>query len=295
MKVLDFGLVKALDDQQQAGLHATGIAHRHAALHVARGDPNAQLGRCPQRPVRRRRRRLLPAHRPAGVRRGKRRRPVPEARRHAAHAALRAHAHADPGRARSRAPGLPGKIAREASANGPRPGHPHRALPRSAASGRSKTPTPGGAATNAAKPPQLISPTRATPPPTATTSPSTTTDDTGCEIGWHAPGFGGNALSSKGVALDRVARKLIVNVWWRQYHSDSRPVTSDSNLRNCVYVGCVGQRPSRRQMLGRCPRHPLRNKDICSACSMSRATAAGMRFAIPNDRRKNLVHSQTFG
>ena len=29
--------------------HAASVAHRHAALHVARGDSDAELGRCPQR------------------------------------------------------------------------------------------------------------------------------------------------------------------------------------------------------------------------------------------------------
>ncbi len=68
VKVLDFGLVKALDEQKQAGLTQQTFAHRDTTLHVARGDSAAELRRCTQRYLRRGRRWLFPAHRCAGVR-----------------------------------------------------------------------------------------------------------------------------------------------------------------------------------------------------------------------------------
>ncbi len=70
VKVLDFGLVKALDDQQAGRADAASFAHGHAALYVARGDSNAEFGRCAQRSVCGRRGRLFSADRPAGVRGG---------------------------------------------------------------------------------------------------------------------------------------------------------------------------------------------------------------------------------
>ena len=45
VKVLDFGLVKALDDDDSRRRRRRALADRHAALHVARGDPDARLGR----------------------------------------------------------------------------------------------------------------------------------------------------------------------------------------------------------------------------------------------------------
>ncbi len=65
VKVLDFGLVKARGEPARRHRRGDG---RHAALHVARGDSAARLGRCVQRPVRGRRGGLLPADRAAGVR-----------------------------------------------------------------------------------------------------------------------------------------------------------------------------------------------------------------------------------
>ena len=78
VKVLDFGLVKAIDDEKQA--RQTGRPGRHAAVYVARSDPDARSGRCPQRSVCRRRRRLFPADGPAGVQRHVAGRIVPAAR-----------------------------------------------------------------------------------------------------------------------------------------------------------------------------------------------------------------------
>ena len=132
VKVLDFGLVKALDEQKQAGRTQTGVADRHAALHVARSDPD-----CPTSVDARSDLYAVGAvgyfllTGAARLRSRQRRRTVPEARRHAADSALRTHAYAHSRRARSGSLGLPGKIAREASANRPRPGNPHRPLPRS--------------------------------------------------------------------------------------------------------------------------------------------------------------------
>ena len=47
VKVLDFGLVKALDDAEAGRADAAGLAHRHAALHVARGDSDCRTRSMP--------------------------------------------------------------------------------------------------------------------------------------------------------------------------------------------------------------------------------------------------------
>jgi serine/threonine protein kinase len=46
VKVLDFGLVKAVDDQQQRGM-TIRLRLRHAAIYVAGGDSTAEFCRCP--------------------------------------------------------------------------------------------------------------------------------------------------------------------------------------------------------------------------------------------------------
>ena len=153
VKVLDFGLVKALDDQKQAGLT------QQASL---TGTPLYMSPEAIQLPNSVDARSDLYAVGAVGyfLLTGQ---PVFEAdnvvdlcQKHVAtppDAALRTSADADSRRAGRRALGLPGKVARQAPANGPRLGAAHRPLPEATAwNGRSKKPTPGGAATNGANP-----------------------------------------------------------------------------------------------------------------------------------------------
>ena len=69
VKVLDFGLVKAIDSKKESSLTVGRRGDRHAALYVARSDREARPRRWPQRFLRGRRRRLFPADRHAAVRR----------------------------------------------------------------------------------------------------------------------------------------------------------------------------------------------------------------------------------
>ena len=122
VKVLDFGLVKALDDEKQAGLTqqnsltGTPLYMSPEAIQLPNSvDPRSDLYAVGAVGYF-----LLTGQ------------PVFEAenvvelcQKHvvrAADAAVGADADADPGGARKRAPGLPGKVAGQAAANGPRPG-----------------------------------------------------------------------------------------------------------------------------------------------------------------------------
>ncbi len=113
VKVLDFGLVK-FNDQRRAGAQETLLTASHTTTGTpAFMAPEIILGAGGRRPARRRLRarlrRLLPADRPAGVRRRHADEDVPAARADAADAAVAAHRAADPARARRAGAGVPRK------------------------------------------------------------------------------------------------------------------------------------------------------------------------------------------
>ena len=72
VKVLDFGLVKALEGAARFVAHGRWRLHRHPALHVARNHPGFRPRRCANRSLRRGGDRLLFADRHAGLQRRQR-------------------------------------------------------------------------------------------------------------------------------------------------------------------------------------------------------------------------------
>ncbi len=128
VKVLDFGLVKAIDEQKQSSMTAANSL-TGTPLYMppeAIQTPNSVDA---QRSVRSRRSRLFPAHGHAGLRRDKHRRSVPAARECGSRSAIAAARQAGLQRARARDPVVPGEVSRQAAAHSSRPGPTPRPLP----------------------------------------------------------------------------------------------------------------------------------------------------------------------